>query len=463
MPSVSYPGFYFTEQGGLPVISSPSPSIGAFEGYTKRGLIGELGFISSWSSFVRQYGDTFTSSVVSEMMTPHCVKQFFDNGGNACWINRIEGAAATTASTTLLNLTGAGTLVTVSAVGSGEGGTQLGIASTKQTSEIVTVAGWGAATAAIEVTSVSGFEQGDIIFATDGVNLQYATVYNIDLASSELDITASGLAVVVAAGNTIQTVSRHRCSTTLSAGIGAADTSVPLTDASRLSVGSIIIISDGTNEIIRSVSSKSGNTVVINAAAGAIFAPGTGCWSQEFNLEVHENDAAGVAQLLETHYYLNVSSASEDYIVTRIAGTDNESVLISTVIGAGATAVAPFTLIGINPIYTQAAQALSTAGADAAASAAEWEGASAATGKTGLYVFDDAASGAINFFSLPDVGADVAAVTLAADTYAQLRKDLMFIAHAPSDDEYVAELLDYRKYTLGLDSSYTALYAPWVD
>ena len=463
MPSVSYPGFYFTEQGGLPVISSPSPSIGAFEGYTKRGLIGELGFISSWSSFVRLYGDTFTSSVVSEMMTPHCVKQFFDNGGNACWINRIEGAAATTASTSFLNVDGSGAFFTPSAVGSGEGGTLLGVASTKVSSEIVTAV-WGVATAAIELASISGFEQGDIIYANDGTNEQIALVYNIDLANSELDIIATGVVGNVAIGTTVYTNTRHRVSTTIAQNVAAIDTSITLTDASRVTTGMILAFNNGVAQAVREVVSKAGNVVEVDSNLGGIFLAGVGCWSIEFHLEVYENDATGTAQLTETHAYLNCCLLSEDYIVTRLAGDDNQSVLISVVIGAGATTAGPFALLDqINPAYVVAAQALSTAGADAAASAAEWEGASAATGKTGLYVFDDAASGAINFFSLPDVGADVAAVTLAADTYAQLRKDLMFIAHAPSDDEYVVELLDYRKYTLGLDSSYTALYAPWVQ
>lgn len=454
MPIVSYPGLYFIEQGGIPIATAPAPSIGAFEGYTKRGKLNELGFVTSWSQFTKLYGAEYNSSVLTEVYTPFAVKQYFDNGGAACWINRIMGAAAVTASYNWLSLDGAaGTFVAVTAVGSGEGGNALSVGSTKAITNLNLGGDWLVGTVNLIVDSVNGFEKGDLIFGTDGTDSNFSIVWNINTGASTLQIVGHAPAPGNVADNSpVWTVSRHRVSTTLAVATTVAGTTATLTDAQRVKVGQIISICDGTNQAHLSVLSKVGNVVTFNAGVGFVFAIGTGVWSQEFNVDIYEDEV-----LLESHEYLTCASACEDYINTRLSGTDNESNLCSFATGAGADVVPPFTIEDINPYY-RTGTAL-TGGTDVAATT-EFTGAAAVTGKTGLYVFDFAGQGLLNFFSLSEEIPNAQFQDAAA--YAENRLDTLFIGHNIAAEDSMLEYYTWRKYTTAVDSSYTALYVPWT-
>lgn len=468
MPEVSFPGLYFTERGGVPVVSAPSPSIGAFECMTKRGVTDRIGYVTSWSEFTRLYGDVYQSSLGS-IYGPHCVKQFFDNGGSACWIARVLATTAVTATLTVEDAEHTGNALTFSAVGGGEGSNDISLKNVKQETTLNIGGPWGVATTNVTVTSVNGFQKGDIIYSTDGTNEQIAMVHDIDYTNNHLVIVATGVAVNVADGSPLYSVSTHRVNTTLAAAVLVADTTAVLTDASRVTKGMILSFhsgAGGTEEHLE-VASKLGNTVTLTTAFGNAYSLADLVVSQEFDLEVYES-INGSPVLLEEHNYLNFSANSADYIVTRLAaGTSNESSLVSCALAGGGVAdtVGAFTAYQFLPGQLTGTN-LASGDDNAWPAAADWQGANAVTGKTGLYLFDNAGFGNINFFSLPDAGnaaGTPSAVFNSADTYAQGRWDTMFIAGTPSADDTAQELYEFRVDLLGLDSSYTALYGPWVQ
>jgi uncharacterized protein len=85
MVTVSYPGVYIQEiPSGVRTITGVSTSIGAFFGRTTKGLINKAVRCLSFSDFIREFGSSHPSSNLGQS-----VKQFFDNGGNDCYVVRV--------------------------------------------------------------------------------------------------------------------------------------------------------------------------------------------------------------------------------------------------------------------------------------------------------------------------------------------------------------------------------------
>ena len=450
MPVVSFPGIYWVEEGGIPVVSAASPDIGGFEGRFKRGLTTDIGFVTSWEQFETLYGTYhYSTGTTSEYYGPHCVKQFFDNLGSGCWINRIvnsgDGAAAYAPATA----DGTAAFAAIAPVGVGEGGNDLSIGFTKVSTTLA--ANWLNVDATVTLTSAQGFEVGDILITAN----QQAMIQAINYATNVCTILATGVGGDVT-GDAVYTTSTHRVSTTLALPAALADTTITLTDASRVTVGALLSINDAANSEQVTVTAVSGNAVTIAApgiATAAGFIAATPVVSQEFDLRVYEDDV-----LLETHTYLSVSATSNDYSTTRLTGTDNESTLITCTDGAGSDA-ADFNYSPIHTGLTTTDGVALAGGTDALAPTdAEFVGTAGSGAKTGLYLFD--AASRLNFFSLPDAGST--AVDQGADIYAAAREDTMYIAHTYFDDDSMIDMYDMRK-TIALDSSYTALYGPWYS
>src|SRR5258707_3641175 len=76
--SPTYPGVYIEEiPSGVHTITGVSTSITAFIGYTPRGTVNNPVHIFSFADFERAFGGLSVDSPLS-----HCVKHFFQNGGN---------------------------------------------------------------------------------------------------------------------------------------------------------------------------------------------------------------------------------------------------------------------------------------------------------------------------------------------------------------------------------------------
>jgi len=448
MPVVSFPGVYWVEEGGIPVVSAASPDIGGFEGRFKRGLTTDIGFATSWEQFETLYGAyQYSTGSTSELYGPHCVKQFFDNGGGGCWINRVTNTGDSSAAYAPATADGTAAFAAISTVGAGEGGNDLSIGFTKQSTTLAVQ--WLFGDIIVTLTSAQGFEVGDIIVA--GAN--QAMIQTINYTTNVCGIIAvGGAAPAVLVDTAAYTTSTHRVSTTLALPVLALATTITLTDASRVTTGMILSINDITNSEQLTVASVAGNVVTVSALVNG-FAATDPVISQEFDLRVFEN---GI--LRETHPYLSVSATSADYSTTRLTGDDNESVFITCTDGAGSD-TADYNFCPINTGLTSAdAVALSGAVDAAVPTDAEFVGTAGSGAKTGLNLFDNASR--INFFSVTDSG--TLTVDQGANTYAAARQDTEYIAHTYFDDISMIEMYNTRKAT-ALDSSFTALYGPWYS
>ncbi len=465
MPILTFPGLYFTEQGGIPLITAPATDIGAFEGLTKRGADDQLGFVTSWAQYTRLYGGLFNSSVYGDLYTPFCVKQFFENGGSACWISRTTVQSVSPLNHADLDINNSvlvpGIAMNVLALGEGEGGNVLGVSTLKKTTAINDVLGWpAAALGTFGVDDLSGFEKGDVIRVVDPStgDTKYGYIYDIDYTTTEISAQDPlGIGWVACTDDSIiTTVSTHRATSTAAVAAAAAQAVVVVADGTRFAVGMCVglwSVTASKYEFLE-VLSVVGNTITFSTNLGNAIVVGDLIISQEFDLVVYEDN-----QVIENHEFLSFSANSADSIATRLTGTTNESILISAATGAGADVTGAFTDGQFTP--TDIAETNLTGGVDAALADADFIGTDDYSGKTGLYLFDFAGRGALNFWSIPDRSS--VAVDQAAAAYSENRADTIYIAHLASTIASALEAEEYRRYTLGIDSSYVALYFPWLQ
>jgi Bacteriophage tail sheath protein len=125
MAQVTYPGVYVEEvPSGVRPIAAASTSIAAFIGVAERGPVGEAVKIFNFTEYQNRYGGFIPNSFLS-----HAVYQFFNNGGTQCYIVRVAGTNAATASIVLRDRAAANqqASLTISASSPGVWGNQLAI------------------------------------------------------------------------------------------------------------------------------------------------------------------------------------------------------------------------------------------------------------------------------------------------------------------------------------------------
>lgn len=97
MAQVTYPGVYVEEvSSGVRPITAASTSVAAFIGIAERGPVHDALKVFNLSEYQRRYGGFIRHSYLS-----HAVYQFFNNGGTQCYVIRVVGADAATATTAL--------------------------------------------------------------------------------------------------------------------------------------------------------------------------------------------------------------------------------------------------------------------------------------------------------------------------------------------------------------------------
>ncbi|HMO47489.1 MAG TPA: phage tail sheath C-terminal domain-containing protein [Rubrivivax sp.] len=103
MVQVSFPGVYIQEKSsGVRTITGVATSIAAFVDAFPRGVLDEAVQCLSFADFEREFGGIHTDSPAS-----YGIKQFFQNGGNECWVVRVADGA-TTSEVTVDDTAGAG-------------------------------------------------------------------------------------------------------------------------------------------------------------------------------------------------------------------------------------------------------------------------------------------------------------------------------------------------------------------
>jgi phage tail sheath protein FI len=100
MPEYLSPGVYIEEiERGPKPIEGVATSTAAFLGETHRGP--QLpSLVTSYGQYLRLFGDIFDP----DKYLPYAIKMFFDNGGRRCYVTRIVGADAATASVDVAGL-----------------------------------------------------------------------------------------------------------------------------------------------------------------------------------------------------------------------------------------------------------------------------------------------------------------------------------------------------------------------
>lgn len=93
MSTLTYPGVYVKEvPSGVRPIQAASTSVAAFIGVTEKGPIKEAVKIYNFTEYQNIFGGFLNGSFLT-----HAVYQFFNNGGNQCYIIRVTGGNEATA------------------------------------------------------------------------------------------------------------------------------------------------------------------------------------------------------------------------------------------------------------------------------------------------------------------------------------------------------------------------------
>ena len=99
MPTLTYPGVYVQEvSGGVRPLQIASTSTAAFVGLAQMGPDDSALQVTSWTDFQRNYGTFITDGYLA-----HSVFQYFNNGGQLCYIVRVVRSDAAVASVTVQN------------------------------------------------------------------------------------------------------------------------------------------------------------------------------------------------------------------------------------------------------------------------------------------------------------------------------------------------------------------------
>jgi phage tail sheath protein FI len=127
MPTYLHPGVYIEEvPGGARPIEAVGTSTAAFVGIAVKGPLDEARFITNFSEYQETYGGYVSDNFVGKSYLAYSVFHFFQNGGTACYVVRVEDGARS-AEVDLYTAEGLRTM-TVKAVSPGSWGNDLRVA-----------------------------------------------------------------------------------------------------------------------------------------------------------------------------------------------------------------------------------------------------------------------------------------------------------------------------------------------
>lgn len=102
--SIISPGVYTRENDVSYITPAPIQAGAAFVGPTVKGPDNQPLIVTSYSDYVRKFGETITSgSKQYEFLTSVAVKNYFQNGGQTALVTRIVSGAYTTATSTFIS------------------------------------------------------------------------------------------------------------------------------------------------------------------------------------------------------------------------------------------------------------------------------------------------------------------------------------------------------------------------
>ena len=306
-----------------------------------------------------------------------------------------------------------------------------------------------------EISSLRGVTLGDVIYTYDPdfVSRRYVgIVHSIDTANTKIGVLplVDDLTGLIPSGSPIQSCSQHRLSTISTVNLVDGDDRITVASAANLPIGARIVITDGVTMTDAQVAAVEADVIRFTApvSLSATIVSGAIVVSQEWKLDVLEK---GV--IVETHEYLSMEEDDiQDYFGTRLNGDTNESLVIE----ATDLYAAPVDYWRALPLaVTNQEMAYGQNGSTPTDN--DYIG-NESNPRSGMYLFDDVTD--LNFFALP--GITTVTVQSEAIAYAEWWGNRMVILDTPRHADEPTEAYNYRMYDLNADSSYAALYYPWL-
>lgn len=410
------PGVYTKETDFSFYVKQISTSACAMIGIAEKGPINEPTLVTSWEQFMRKFG-----SYIADGYLAYAARAFFDNGGRVLYVNRTAHytdpadkttLAAKKASVTLKSRDAAAAILTTGILGTDRIiWTAKTAGATGNAITVALVAAGNDTPLSVEVVD----QAISINLATDGAGGVSSTAEDVVAA-----VTAhAGASTLVTVASTETGVVSAAVAAPFAGGMDAQD---------ALSVSAI-------NE------GKWGNALSIDIADG------TNDAADEFDLVVLHK-----GQTVEAFRNLSMDESKPNHVELAI----NENSEYITVEDLSSLASLP------EDRPATGAFALTT-GDDGTTGLADADFVGDPSQHTGFHAFDEI--DALNILLVP--GVTTAQVITGGITYAEGRKDLLFIAETPIHLEPL-EAVDFRKgqgmYThAAFNSSYAALYYPWIE
>ncbi|MCE5322380.1 phage tail sheath subtilisin-like domain-containing protein [bacterium] len=416
MTSYLSPGVYTKETDFSYYVKQISTSACGMIGIAEKGPINKAILVTSWEQFVRKFG-----SYIADGYLAYTARAFFDNGGQVLYVNRV---AHYTDPDDRATLTAKCSTISLKNRRSAAASLNTGIIGTDRI--LWTTKAAGAAGNSITIALVKSGNDTPLSIEVTGqaITIHLATNATGDTTSTTAQVVAAvvahaGTSALIQASSTDTGVVTPAASTHLAGGQDPQDTlkvsainegtwgdalSVQVTDSTQ----------DAANEFDLIVRYK-GETVEVFR-----------------NLSMDESKS--------NHVEIVVNEVSEFITVDDLSVASNAA--------QDRPAVGAFSL---------------TAGDNGISGLADADYIGDASQHTGFYAFDEI--DALNIVLAP--GVTTAQVIAGGITYAENRKDLLFITEPPIHLEPL-EVIDFRKgqgtYThAAFNSSYAALYYPWLE
>ena len=444
------PDVFVEERAASPSIPNLPVNTAGFVIAAKKGPVNEPALVTSFTQFGQLFGSFYQG-----YYGPHALRLFFAEGGGRAYVVRVVGSGAAKATGTAKDTQGtpANTLQ-IDALNEGAWGNFVKVSFIKFETKVKTALAAGA-TNTIVLDDVTGLEVGDYIEVDGGAGNDkfYRVVYDIDITTNTVTFDQSYTVVTgVPVGSTVKTVSMHRAKSKLKADVAAgAATYVTVEDSRNFRVGQLVYIMDGTSAVEVVLTGINGDQLLFSSTTlPALTAATSVVVSQEFIMRVYEE-----GRFVERFEFLALASSNQkDYVESKLRGASNTSKFIEvTDLGAG-------DLISNLP---EPKEILLSGGLDGAVPApSDYIG--DPLQQTGLYAFDKVKT-LINFFAMPGVATPAAHAALIAFAEASSKTHgarSMAIIETPLSANTALEAIDYKEVDLNKDSSYAAIYFPWI-
>ncbi|MEW6556029.1 MAG: phage tail sheath subtilisin-like domain-containing protein [Elusimicrobiota bacterium] len=442
MVETLHPGVYVIEKFEVPpAFEGVGVSTGGFIGVAKKGPTQSAGFVSSFTEFVRKYGGFYKGNYLA-----YAVRAFFDNGGTRCFIARVAGQGAAQSFHILNDYAGKNTL-RITAANAGDWGNRISVDTLKV--ETTTEGELAGGATSVVLSSVRGIEVGDLLDITDGANSVQVYVVSVNTSTRTITFRAVDLVTPISAGAKMRTSTTHKANTSLVKELLNGAKQAELRSSKNIRIGSVLYIDDGTTGTSVLVKGISGNTVFFDPVnIPATINQNAIVVSQEFNIKVYDE---GI--LVETHEFLSLEPSNEtDYVEKRLAGRGNLSEFVIATDEKSTTGELP------KKIPSPVLQVYLRDGLDGSAPTDDEYIGKQSEPKSGIYLFDGIKE--VNMISTP--GVTSLTVQTNGITYCENRKNCMYITETPLEVDTVLEAEEYRSRILNIDSSYAALYWPWI-